>query len=745
MSHLPKRAHTIPWADISHAYGPATEIPDLLRRMYGGEDDAWFEFWNLVMHQGTLYPATVAVIPVFLDWLADPEAPQRQPVWDFLREAARHRPEDATPDAFYLDIYKTEYRQIVLDVLGAIRQGLPFYLQQAQDGTEVDRAGAYSLLGELPEALLESLPLLTERATSEQTPELQKTAFEALGQLGDTAPEPQRETLLNHLLGLMANEAMPLDLRSAAAMTTAQIAPTRLPEWTPGLFTALVSQDPQHFERQGLGYWFFHLSTALEQRHDLLRLLLENLLSHPLAGVRLGATNEIQSLAENWRTERAWAGKTLTERLSVEAEFSVRQHLIQKLGEMGKEGRQAVPLLLQEAEQGDLETKRLATIALLRLRQPEATALAATLLEQQPPEDLRQLFWALRDLEHVPAELTRPALSVMRRIREAGLPGDPEDFGSPAHEKAKLWATLVWLTASLNGHQIEVEAELLATLKATAHWQVLDPCAQQLGRRRVGKAVPTLLARVHDISPNAPHSYQAIVEALIQIGGPAALEGLQKQGLPRLNPDFMREAEVAYSRAVRLLGEQQALPPSQSLLPEVEALRLEVQRWQREGSPETGLLALLKRVEQAERGQWEMLDTLLPHVQAGTEAAGRLVPLLQRLEREGGGQPIWYRLPLADALLRLTGDRAEFERVANEFLDWQPITISPAYETVMGLKNADLYLIRILPRLADDPVCQLGVRGLDTIWQDEQLQAWAREKMRALASVRSESSSNGSF
>lgn len=38
-----------------------------------------------------------------------------------------------------------------------------------------------------------------------------------------------------------------------------------------------------------------------------------------------------------------------------------------------------------------------------------------------------------------------------------------------------------------------------------------------------------------------------------------------------------------------------------------------------------------------------------------------------------------------------------------------------------------------------------GTEGLDTIWQDEQLQAWAREKMRALASVRSESSSNGSF
>lgn len=744
MSHLPESAYTISWADISHAYGSATDIPELLERMHGGDDDAWFEFWNLVMHQGTLYPATVAVIPVFLDWLADPEAPQRQAVWAFLLEAARHRPEDATPDAFYLDIYKTEYRQIVLDVLGAIRQGLPFYLQQAQDGTEVDRAGAYSLLGELPEALPESLPLLTKRATSKQTPELQKAAMAALGRLDHFAPGLQRETLLIHLLGLMANEALSLDLRSAAAMTTAQIAPARLPEWTPDLFTALVSQDPRHFEQEGLGYWFFHLSTALEQRHDLLRPLLENLLSHPLAGVRLGATNEIQTLAEKWRIERAWAGKVLTGRLSVETEFSVRRHLIQKLGEMGKEGRRAVPLLLQEAEQGDLETKRLATVALLRLHQPEATAFAATLLEQQPPEDLRQLIWALRDLERVPAELTRPVLALMRRIREAGLPGDPEDFGSPAYQMAELWATLVWLTASLNGYQSEVEAELLATLKATDYWQVLDPCAQQLGTRRVQEAIPALLARVQDISPNSPHSYQAIVEALTQIGGPAALEGLQKQGLPSLNPDFMREAEVAYSRAVRLLGEQQAVPPSQSPLPEIEALRVEVHRWQTEGSPEAGLLGLLKHVEQAERGHWQMLETLLPHVQVGSEAAQRIVPLLQRLEREGVGQPIWYRLPLADALLRLTGDRAEFERVANEFLDWQPMTTSPAYKTVMGLDNADLYLIRILPRLADDPACQLGVRSLDTIWQDEQLQAWAREKIRALASARSEPSSKGS-
>lgn len=744
MSNLPESVSTIPWADISYAYAPATEIPDLLGSMYAGDDDAWFEFWNLVMHQGTLYPATVAVIPVFLDWLADPAAPQRQAVWDFLRDVAQNRVEDATTDSFYLDIYKSEYRQIVLDVLRAVREGLPFYLQQAQSGNEVDRAGAYSLLGELPEALPESLPLLIERATTEQTPELQKAALEALGRLGGTAPESQREALLNHLLGLMADKSQPLILRSEAARTVAKIAPTRLPDCTSDLFASLVWQDPQHFEQGNLGYWFYDLIASLEHRHDLLRPLLEKLLTHPLAGVRLSAVNEVQSLAEQWRTERVWAGETLTVKLSAEQDPEVRQRLIQKLGEMGQEGRQAVLPLLQEAHHTDETTKLTAVIALTRLRQPEATELAADLLEHLPPEDLTHLIWVLRDLEQVPPELTRPVLSVMRRIREAGLPGDPEDFGSPAHRLAELWATLVWLTASLNGYQTEVEAELLATLKATAYWQVLAPCAQQLGKRRVKDAVPVLLARVKDISPNAPHSYKAIVEALAQIGGPVALQGLLNQNPPRLHPDFMRDAEAAYWRAIRMLGGKVTLPSEQALR-EDEAFELELLRWQTNGQSEVGLLALIQTVVRAERGQWQMLEQLLPHVQVGTEAARQLVPLLQQLEREGPEQPIWYRLTLADALLRFTGNRAEFERVAKEFLAWRPVTTSPAYETVMGLENADLYLSRILPRLAEDPACQLSVRSLDTIWQDEQLQAWACEKMRLLALVRSEPSSKESL
>lgn len=63
----------VDWASLRHAYGPATDIPDLLLEIAdGGADrgmlDQLFESLN---HQGSVYPATAAAIPFLLRLLAD--------------------------------------------------------------------------------------------------------------------------------------------------------------------------------------------------------------------------------------------------------------------------------------------------------------------------------------------------------------------------------------------------------------------------------------------------------------------------------------------------------------------------------------------------------------------------------------------------------------------------------------------------------------------------------------------------
>ena len=57
----------IDWASLEHAYGPAEDVPELLRRVTSGDEDdasdALDELWGTIWHQGSVYPATVSAVP----------------------------------------------------------------------------------------------------------------------------------------------------------------------------------------------------------------------------------------------------------------------------------------------------------------------------------------------------------------------------------------------------------------------------------------------------------------------------------------------------------------------------------------------------------------------------------------------------------------------------------------------------------------------------------------------------------
>ncbi|MEV6486430.1 hypothetical protein [Streptomyces sp. NPDC051576] len=59
---------TINWSGLTHAYGSAENIPDLFARLGGTEDDAvWQELWGSLCHQGSVYDASWAAMPVLVD------------------------------------------------------------------------------------------------------------------------------------------------------------------------------------------------------------------------------------------------------------------------------------------------------------------------------------------------------------------------------------------------------------------------------------------------------------------------------------------------------------------------------------------------------------------------------------------------------------------------------------------------------------------------------------------------------
>lgn len=57
------------WSMLPHAYGPAGDIPPLLRRLgvdptpKNPNDEPWFTLWSALCHQGDVYSASYAAVP----------------------------------------------------------------------------------------------------------------------------------------------------------------------------------------------------------------------------------------------------------------------------------------------------------------------------------------------------------------------------------------------------------------------------------------------------------------------------------------------------------------------------------------------------------------------------------------------------------------------------------------------------------------------------------------------------------
>ena len=77
----------IDWSSLTHAHGPATDVPELLRSLLSEDPDvrlqALAELVEKIWHQGTVYPASAAAIPFLFELLTHPDV--HDPGWRRLR------------------------------------------------------------------------------------------------------------------------------------------------------------------------------------------------------------------------------------------------------------------------------------------------------------------------------------------------------------------------------------------------------------------------------------------------------------------------------------------------------------------------------------------------------------------------------------------------------------------------------------------------------------------------------------
>src|SRR5438128_8301814 len=67
----------VDWAALRHAYGEASDVPELLRSLLssdaGRRHHAIYELFGNIYHQGTVYPATAAAVPFLYELLPSPK------------------------------------------------------------------------------------------------------------------------------------------------------------------------------------------------------------------------------------------------------------------------------------------------------------------------------------------------------------------------------------------------------------------------------------------------------------------------------------------------------------------------------------------------------------------------------------------------------------------------------------------------------------------------------------------------
>ena len=95
----------IDWAKLSHAYGPATDVPDLLRALVHrkeARERVQHELYGNVIHQGTVWSASSKVVPFFVEILTDgpPDRELRRFCLKYLSDLAGPEAMDSFPSRF---------------------------------------------------------------------------------------------------------------------------------------------------------------------------------------------------------------------------------------------------------------------------------------------------------------------------------------------------------------------------------------------------------------------------------------------------------------------------------------------------------------------------------------------------------------------------------------------------------------------------------------------------------------------
>ncbi|MFE3557824.1 hypothetical protein ACFXKW_23585 [Streptomyces sp. NPDC059193] len=191
----PAELDTVPWRTLTHAYGPAEDVPDLIRALYQDDetaaDEAIYELYGNIHHQGTVYPASAPAVP-------------------FLAHAVRHAP-GKRADLLMLLATLADHDQVdlesphwtgsaVAEICAELARILPALLPCLADAERDVRRATLRVVAAVADQLPSELhaPVVAELDalhTSDPVPAVRADAMVVLALLGREVEEPLESPL----------------------------------------------------------------------------------------------------------------------------------------------------------------------------------------------------------------------------------------------------------------------------------------------------------------------------------------------------------------------------------------------------------------------------------------------------------------------------------------------------------------------------------------------------------------------